>query len=208
MSKLVPRPTKKDWFTEMVLKYHSPCNAYYSFHFKSYDTNIFTPIIRDEIRNGENKTSKTIVVYLPSISAEKLSPYFENFKQYTFYIFCKHSKEPYKIGNAEVLKIDNALYIQRLLSCESVICNAGFESPSEAIYLGKKLMCITMKGQYEQRCNAQALKDLGVFVVDEFDNNFQKYLTDWMNIKHAIQISYPNNTDAIIQSVMNEFKIK
>lgn len=207
LSNKVPRPKKKDWFTEMVLKYHSPCSTNFSFHFKEYDKNIFTPIIRDEIRNGINTSSKNIVVYLPSVSADKLIPCFEKFSEHTFIIFCKHTKTPFKIKNIEVVGINYQRYISELLASEGVICNAGFESPAESIYLGKKLLCITMKGQYEQRCNAEALKQMGVFVIDQFNENFAAHLSEWFNSTNIIHVNYPDNTAKVIHLVMKDMGI-
>lgn len=45
------------------------------------------------------------------------------------------------------------------------MCGAGFETPEEALFLGKKLMVIPIKGQYEQQCNVAALKEMGVPVI-------------------------------------------
>ena len=50
-----------------------------------------------------------------------------------------------------------------------VICGAGFETPAEAMYLKKKLLVVPMKGQYEQACNAESLKELGVIVLPSFN---------------------------------------
>ncbi len=46
-----------------------------------------------------------------------------------------------------------------------MLCGAGFETPAEALFLGKKLMVIPMKGQYEQHINAASLKELGIPVL-------------------------------------------
>ena len=207
LSNKIPRPKKKDWFTEMVLKHHSPCSTNFSFHFKEYDKNIFTPIIRDEIRNGIKTSSKNIVVYLPSVSSDKLIPYFEKFSEHRFIIFCKHTKTPFKTKNIEVVGVDHQRYISELLASEGVICNAGFESPAEAIYLGKKLLCITMKGQYEQRCNAEALKQMGVFVIDQFNKEFAAYLLEWLNSTNIIHVNYPDNTAKVMHLVMKDLGI-
>ena len=204
LSKLAPRPAKKDWFTELVLTYHSPCSVNYCFHFERYDSNIYTPILRPEIREGRTQKLKHIVVYLPSIAAENLVPYFELHPQFTFKIFCKHSKKYYREKNVEVHQIDTASYINALLSSCGVICNAGFEAASEAIHLGKKLLCITMKGQYEQRCNAEALKRMGVTVADEFNTTFAQTLQEWLIHGKEIQITYPDISKDIIRKIMDE----
>ena len=45
-----PQPAKKDWVGKTVLKYYAPVTAQYGFHFKAFAENIFTPVIRQEIR--------------------------------------------------------------------------------------------------------------------------------------------------------------
>jgi hypothetical protein len=37
------------------------------------------------------------------------------------------------------------------------LCNAGFETPAEALFMDKKLFVIPIHNQYEQECNACAL---------------------------------------------------
>jgi len=45
---------------------------------------------------------------------------------------------------------------------DGVICNAGFELPSEALALGRKLLVKPLSGQFEQLSNALALERLGL----------------------------------------------
>jgi uncharacterized protein (TIGR00661 family) len=99
-------------------------------------------------------------------------------------------------------------YIKKLLNCEGVICNAGFETPAEAIYLGKKFLCIPMKGQYEQRCNAAALKQMGVIVIYKIDSNFNQIISDWITNSKIVHIKYPNQNQEIIEKVISEFDLK
>ena len=48
-----------------------------------------------------------------------------------------------------------------------MLCGAGFELPAEALFLNKKLMVIPMMGQYEQLCNGESLKKIGVVILDK-----------------------------------------
>src|ERR1035437_7655619 len=50
LSKNAPKPKKKDALGRTVLKYYAPSTAQYGFHFSNFDKNIFTPVIRNEIR--------------------------------------------------------------------------------------------------------------------------------------------------------------
>ena len=53
-----------------------------------------------------------------------------------------------------------------------MLCGAGFETPAEALFLNKKLLVIPMKTQFEQKCNAQALKEMGVTVVKKLSYKY------------------------------------
>ncbi len=73
------------------------------------------------------------------------------------------------------------------MNCRGVLCGAGFETPSEALYLKKKLLVIPMKNQYEQQCNAMALKEIGVPVIYDFNIKSIKKLKDFTNNIQLLQ---------------------
>ena len=75
---------------------------------------------------------------------------------------------------------------------------AGFEGPSEAMFLGKPLMVVPINGQYEQICNAVALEKLGVSVVWNCVKEFQSKLMLWLEEEKAITMDYPDQTMDII----------
>ena len=87
------------------------------------------------------------------------------------------------------------IFIADLQSCEGVICNAGFNVPSEAIHFGKKILVKPLKGQYEQESNAQALLELNLgSVMHKLDHNA---LSTWLNKKSPAPLPYPNVAGAI-----------
>ena len=59
-----------------------------------------------------------------------------------------------------------------MIGCAGVITGAGFETPAEALYLNKKIMCLPILGQYEQLCNAAALEKLNATIVHKIDEHF------------------------------------
>ena len=57
-------------------------------------------------------------------------------------------------------------------TCKALISTAGFESICEAMYLGKPVMMVPVKGQYEQSCNAIDARLSGAGIIsDNFDFN-------------------------------------
>lgn len=127
-------------------------------HYEKYDSFIETPIIREEVRNADVKNKGHYTVYLPSFDEKYLTKRLKNI-DIKWEVFSKYYKGTTKIsGNIEIHPINNERFIESLSTCEGILCNSGFETPSEALFLGKKILSIPMKGQYEQECNAAALK--------------------------------------------------
>jgi hypothetical protein len=86
--------------------------------------------------------------------------------------------------------------------CEGVICSAGFELPSEAIHLGKKLLVQPVAGQVEQKSNAIALEQLGYGnAAEHFDI---ATLRRWLPLKPPAQPRhYPDVAKALVNWLMN-----
>lgn len=74
------------------------------------------------------------------------------------------------------------------------LTGGGFESPAEALFLGKRLLVIPMYNQYEQLCNAAALERLGVRVVRRVEENFSHQLRVWLRERPLKPVSYPDQT--------------
>ncbi len=100
--------------------------------------------------------------------------------------------------------IQNEKFLNSLASAEGVLCGAGFETPAEVLYLQKKLMVIPMKGQYEQQCNAAALKALGVPVIKNLKTKQIKKIQTWLGRDAITPVYFPDDTDAIIDQVFEE----
>jgi len=50
--------------------------------------------------------------------------------------------------------VDDKLFLEKMATCKGLLSTAGFESVCEAMYLGKQVLMVPVKGQYEQACNA------------------------------------------------------
>ena len=112
--------------------------------------------------------------------------------------------EDYKVKSIQVKSIRTSKSFETSLSrCKGVICGAGFETPAEALYLNKKLMVVPMKGQYEQQCNAESLRQLGVEVLSEFNESKLYQIMRWMNTKQSIDLQFPDKTQFIIDEIIS-----
>jgi hypothetical protein len=66
----------------------------------------------------------------------------------------------------------------------------------------KQLMVIPMKNQYEQQCNAAALKAMGVPVIKKLHLKHAPLIYDWIENGQAIPVDYPDITENIINLII------
>jgi len=205
INKKSPKPKKKDIVGKAVLHNYAPVTAAYGFHFGAYDKNIFTPVIRGQVRNAKPENKDHYTVYLPAYSDEKIIKVLGEIKDTNWQVFSKHSKKEYQEKNIHIRPINNDDFIESLISCTGILCGAGFETPAEALYLKKKLMAIPMKGQYEQQCNAAALKTMGVPVIKSLKKKHLDKIKDWVDSKQFIAVNYSNSTERIISMIIKKY---
>lgn len=208
MNKKSPKPKKKDPVGKAVLHNYAPVTDAYGFHFDNFDTHIFTPVIRDQIRNAIAEAKKHYTVYLPAYSDEKIIKVLSALKNIQWEVFSKHSKKEYKEKNVHIRPINNDDFVESLINCTGILCGAGFETPAEALYLKKKLLVIPMKGQYEQHCNAAALKKMGVPVIKSLKQKHTSIISDWVESGQLIPVDYPNVTEKIIDMVLKKHGVE
>ena len=201
-NKKSPKPEKKDLIGSAVLKYYAPVSHKYGFHYVPYDKNIFTPVIRTEIRKHKIKNNGHYTVYLPSYSDKKIIKLLHHFPKVKWEVFSKHNKEAYTAENILIRPINNEQFIESMVLSEGVLCNAGFQTPSEALFLRKKLMVIPMKGQYEQKCNAAALRMISVPVLKNFKTKQYKKVKEWIESDVRVAVDFPDDTLYIIEEIL------
>ena len=199
-----PKPKKTDLLGKAILRNYAPVSVSYGFHFANYSEDIFTPVIRSEIRIPKAEIKSHYTVYLPSYSDKRIIGVLSEIKNIDWQVFSKHNKKIYREGNLFIRPIENDTFIQSLLSCTGILCGAGFETPAEALYLKKKLLAIPMKGQYEQQCNAAALATLGVPILKSLKNKHLGKIKSWTMKPQSIPVLYPDITEKIIDQVLRE----
>ena len=199
---LAPKPDKTDLIGKLVLLKYAPCNYQYGFHFKALDENVFTPIIRKEIRNAKVSNEGHYTVYLPSYGNDKIIKHLSTFKKIKWEVFSKHTEKKIKKKNIVIYPIEQKKFLKSLLSCEGVLCNAGFGTTSEALFLQKKLLVIPMKKQYEQYCNAAMLKSLGVQVMKKLSSNNLPVIEEWLAKNNRIKVNYSDNAQIIADKIV------
>ena len=204
-NKKSPKPKEDDMIGSTILKYYAPTTLQYGFHFETYDKNIFTPVIRKQIRQLAPTDKGHYTVYLPSYSDKKISKVLSLFKEQEWVVFSKHNKEAYVDGKIQFRPPNNEAFIESMASSKGVLCGAGFETPAEALFLKKKLLVIPMKGQYEQQCNAAALQMMGVPAIKSLKEKHKDKIDAWLRSEEVVAVSFPDITEDIIDQALANY---
>ncbi|WP_113663558.1 glycosyltransferase family protein [Pedobacter nanyangensis] len=203
-SKKVPRPKTIDW-GKLILSRYAPTTHHIGFHFDRYDDFIYKPVIRSEIRQLQPSNLGHYTVYLPAIDDKDLVNVLKQIPQVRWEVFSKHAKIAYHDANVFVEPVNNEKFNASMASCAGVFTGGGFEGPAEALHLGKKLLVAPMRFQYEQQCNAYALKQFGLPVIWGSNRHWVPILQEFVANPQEHQFDFPDETAAIIAHAVNTF---
>ena len=199
-----PKPQKSDFIGKYILQHYAPVNYAYAFHFQSYDKSIFTPVIRNHIRNSNTTIGKHYTVYLPAYGDQLIIDILSRIEGVYWEVFSKHTNTEKKTKNINIRPVNNNDFVNSMLNSIGVLCGAGFETPAEALFLKKKLMVIPMRGQYEQQCNAAALQKMGVPVIDKLSKKNLEKIRNWTIDTNIIEVDYADNARLVVDLLIKE----
>ncbi|MCS6967482.1 MAG: glycosyltransferase family protein [Cytophagales bacterium] len=197
-----PRPRRRDWLGEFILKHYAPAKYAIGLHFERYAPGIYTPIVRSEVRKLTPKEGRHFTVYLPHYDEQLLIKVFSEQTEYYWHVFTKNVKNIHNYGNVTLLPVDSKNFTQSLASSRGIVTGAGFESPAEAMFLGKKILALPIKRQYEQKCNAKALKMMGITVIKKIGRRFSEKLRHWIENVPPVEVHYPNITQELLAEIL------
>lgn len=198
---------KKPWppisISRVFMENYAQCDYNIGLHFEAIDEHIITPVIREEIRLGNNTDEGHGLVYLPFYSDEIIFKALKNIDTIEWIVFSKHSKKTYKIGNVQFEPVNGQLFNEKLLSCHIVLTAAGFGTTSEALHLGKKMIVIPMKGQFEQKFNAFTLQKFGVKILKSLESKDAPILINSvLDSSACFKMNYHDNAKLISDKVI------
>jgi uncharacterized protein (TIGR00661 family) len=197
-----PKAESADTVGKFILANYAPSTYQYGFHFSRYDDNIFTPVIRQQVRNQVVENRGHYTVYLPAYDDTRLINKLSQFEDVRWDVFSKHNKKEIQIENVMLQPVNNEKFIKSMASAAGILCGAGFETPAEALFMKKKLLVIPMKRQYEQHLNAAALHAMGVPVINSLKAKYDDVLTAWLKNDKVVEVSYPDNTREILELII------
>jgi uncharacterized protein (TIGR00661 family) len=121
------------------------------------DIIIVPPILREDVFTGITTNQDFVLIYTLSRGYGKdfllESPQNVKYEIFTEK-FWPSDSDTMEFGNITFNKLNGKKFLDYMKRCEMVVCTAGFETASEASYLGKKVMVIPTNNHFEQYFNA------------------------------------------------------
>ncbi|MDR8389553.1 hypothetical protein NC796_00300 [Aliifodinibius sp. S!AR15-10] len=202
LSMSTPRPEKRSTVAEAILQHFAPTDHAIGFHFKAYDRFVEPPIIRSEILQLDPSQRDHITVYLPAYDPEVLTEVFQQFDHYEWHIFSPDCEQYKKHKNVLVHPVSNRRFLESFESCSGVVTSSGFEMCAESMYMGKKLLTVPIRNQYEQLCNAAAMSDLGVTVLDSIPGQ-SKAIGQWLESGQVLSLDKVADVGELIPKILS-----
>jgi uncharacterized protein (TIGR00661 family) len=121
-------------------------------------TSLFPPILRDAVLDAARSTGEHVLVYQTSDTFTELVPTLQKLPG-KFYVYGLKRDEV--LGNVTLKGFSEDGFVADLASARAVLAGGGFSLMGEAVYLGKPMLSVPLKGQFEQTLNALYLQKLG-----------------------------------------------
>jgi uncharacterized protein (TIGR00661 family) len=145
--------------SRLVLKYMAPVSEPIGLHWHGFGQPLLPPIL-EPLPPPPAAAADKVLVYLPFEDTADLVKLFAPFTNHRFFIYCAVTTVEQR-GHIRLCPFSRADFKADLADCASIVTGAGFELPSEALVLGKKLLVRPLAAQFEQESNAKALVELG-----------------------------------------------
>jgi len=175
-------------FISWFMRNFAPVSLPIGLHWHHFNQPILPPLVEPSSYHNDS-TPKHYLVYLPFARLPDILPQLRAFPDYEFFVY-QPVPEAFDEGHIHVRPFSREGFQRDLHRCEGVICSSGFELPSEALQLGKKILVQPVAGQMEQKSNAVALEQLGyASVAKELS---VEAIAQWLPLKKPQPIEYPD----------------
>ncbi|MGF1700662.1 glycosyltransferase [Photobacterium makurazakiensis] len=193
----VPKVEER-WSDRLITRYFAPSSLPLGVHWYHFNHMILPPIVPSSEQSITNDGS--ILVYLPFERLDNILHLLARFNETKFYCFHPEANQDEEYGNVSVRQLHREHFHHHLHTCSGVIGNGGFELPSEAISLGKKLLLKPLHGQYEQQSNVMTLELMGLAQSMQYLS--PSAVRNWLDSKPVGHVNIPNVANAMAKWIM------
>jgi uncharacterized protein (TIGR00661 family) len=125
------------------------------------DTSLHPPILRPEILAARPGGGEHLLVYQTSTSNEALPQVLQaSGRECRIYGLRRDLKEEVVEGNLRYRPFSESGFIDDLRTAAGVVASAGFTLMGEAVYLGRPMLAVPVRKQFEQLLNALYVRKL------------------------------------------------
>ncbi len=189
-----PIPLKgASWLDKQIIERFAPADFHIGLHWYHFEQPILPPIVHTSSQDIASEAF--ILVYLPFERLSVISELLFRFTNHTFVCYHPEVTDIESVENIELRPLSHECFQQDLHRCSGVMANGGFELPSEAMSLGKKLLLKPLDGQFEQQSNVATLEMLGL--ASSMDYLDASVVRNWLDEKQADRVVYPDVASAI-----------
>ncbi len=194
-----PVPLKgASWLDKLIINKFAPADYHIGLHWYHFEQPILPPIVHTS--HEEVEVAPFVLVYLPFEKVAHISELLFRFTNHSFVCYHPDITEVESVENIELRPLCHESFQYDLKRCSGVIANGGFELPSEAMSLGKKLLLKPLEGQFEQQSNVATLEMLGLALsMDYLDASV---VSRWLDEQQADKVVYPDVASAICEWVI------
>ncbi len=204
LSPKAPRPAQPSRLVEGLFHYFAPSTHAVGFHFLQYDSHIEPPIIRPAIRALTPTEGDHVTVYLPGYHDDVLSDVLGSLTETRWEVFSPYTDAPVTRGNVRFHPLSKTRFLDSFAACHGILTGSGFQTSSEALFLGKKLLSVPIANQYEQLCNAAALTQMGVTVLDKVNATRASVIRQWLRTGQVVRLTESADLTTIIPKALRQ----
>lgn len=144
------------------------------------------PILRNSILNSDCSDSdphRFSGYFHHLCDAQMFAKSMEKYSSFSGTIF-SNTKKKIHFSNTTILPIDKDRFVSEVSRSQIFVSSSGFESTSEALFLGKKILTIPIQNHIEQELNARCLDQkklvYPLYSWDNIDDKLGKFLFDFV----------------------------
>jgi uncharacterized protein (TIGR00661 family) len=167
-------------------------------------TTLVPPILRSEIASAKSEEGEHLVVYWGG-EEKLLESLRRSGVRCLIYGMRGGPDEARADGNLEFRPPSNEGFVEALRTCRGVVAGGGFSLLSEAVYLGKPVLSVPLRGQFEQLINARYLqaRRYGLCAEDFADDPVARFLEELPSFREALS-TYRQDGNAVALKAIEE----
>ena len=120
---------------------------------------VVPPLLRPALRSMRVRDDGSLLVYLLHADyAAHVEAWCARHPEQEVHAFWDRADAPETLHVGARLtfhQLSGERFLERMARCHALVCTAGFESVSEAMYAGKPALMVPVAGHFEQSCNAR-----------------------------------------------------